>query len=184
MTFEEIINTTKASQDPEELLKVYLHVEKIKPKVIVEVGSWKGYSLKLLDDLYHPETLIGIESDKSVFLPELKYPMLFADSNKIETKQLLLRFLQSRKIDFLFIDGDHHYEAVKKDFELYSPLVRSGGIIGFHDVALEGKNADGHSWDEIGVQVKRFWDEVRINYHNVEYHGSSLGTGTGLLFID
>jgi len=37
--------------------------------------------------------------------------------------------LGSRKLDFLFIDGDHSYEGVRRDFEMYSPLVREGGII-------------------------------------------------------
>jgi predicted O-methyltransferase YrrM len=32
-------------------------------------------------------------------------------------------------IDFLMIDGDHSYEAVKKDIENYLPKMRSGGII-------------------------------------------------------
>jgi len=36
-------------------------------------------------------------------------------------------------IDLLFIDGDHHYEAVKKDFEQWSPYVKTGGIILIHD---------------------------------------------------
>jgi hypothetical protein len=34
----------------------------------------------------------------------------------------------------LFIDGDHTYEGVRRDFEMYSPLVRKGGIIAFHDI--------------------------------------------------
>ena len=36
-------------------------------------------------------------------------------------------------IDFLFIDGDHTYQAVMTDWLLYSPLVKRGGIIAFHD---------------------------------------------------
>jgi len=32
-------------------------------------------------------------------------------------------------IDFLMIDGDHSYEAVKKDIENYLPKMRSGGLI-------------------------------------------------------
>jgi predicted O-methyltransferase YrrM len=42
--------------------------------------------------------------------------------------------LKDNKVDFLFIDADHSYEGVKKDFEMYSPLVRKGGIIAFHDI--------------------------------------------------
>ena len=36
-------------------------------------------------------------------------------------------------IDFLHIDGDHTYEGVKLDWELYSPKVRPGGYITVHD---------------------------------------------------
>ena len=35
----------------------------------------------------------------------------------------------------LFIDGDHRYESVLTDWLLYSPLVKKGGIVVFHDVA-------------------------------------------------
>jgi predicted O-methyltransferase YrrM len=41
--------------------------------------------------------------------------------------------MQDIKIDFLFIDGDHSYEGVKKDFELYSTLLSDKGIIVIHD---------------------------------------------------
>ena len=37
------------------------------------------------------------------------------------------------KIDFLHIDADHHYEGVKLDWDLYSPLVPDDGIITLHD---------------------------------------------------
>jgi len=38
-----------------------------------------------------------------------------------------------KPIDMIFIDGDHHYEAVKRDFEDWVPHVRSGGFVLFHD---------------------------------------------------
>ena len=38
-----------------------------------------------------------------------------------------------RKIGFLFIDGGHSYDQVKKDIEKYVPLVVSGGYVVFHD---------------------------------------------------
>jgi len=36
-------------------------------------------------------------------------------------------------LDFVYIDGDHSYEATKKDIELYYPKVRSGGLVAGHD---------------------------------------------------
>lgn len=38
-----------------------------------------------------------------------------------------------KKIDCLFIDGDHHYQAVKSDWNLYSPLLKSNALAIFHD---------------------------------------------------
>ena len=40
---------------------------------------------------------------------------------------------QDIKIDFLHIDAGHSYEDVKKDFELYSTLVKPNGMISLHD---------------------------------------------------
>jgi predicted O-methyltransferase YrrM len=36
-------------------------------------------------------------------------------------------------LDFVFIDADHSYEAVKDDIACWAPKVRSGGWVGGHD---------------------------------------------------
>ncbi len=40
-----------------------------------------------------------------------------------------------KPFDFIFIDGDHSYEACKQDFEDWYPLLSSGGFVAFHDSA-------------------------------------------------
>ena len=40
--------------------------------------------------------------------------------------------------DLVFIDANHTYEYVKKDYENYRDKVKPGGIIAFHDVNFEG----------------------------------------------
>lgn len=37
-------------------------------------------------------------------------------------------------LDFVFIDGLHTYEQVKKDMENYCQLIRKGGIVSGHDI--------------------------------------------------
>jgi predicted O-methyltransferase YrrM len=39
--------------------------------------------------------------------------------------------------DLLFIDGGHALDVVRKDIELYVPLVKSGGVVVFHDFSSE-----------------------------------------------
>jgi predicted O-methyltransferase YrrM len=39
-------------------------------------------------------------------------------------------------IDFLLIDGDHHEQAVERDWHDWSPFVTAGGVVVFHDARL------------------------------------------------
>lgn len=43
-----------------------------------------------------------------------------------------------KRFRFIFIDGDHSYEYVKKDISLWQDSLNSGGIMAFHDYTLEG----------------------------------------------
>jgi len=43
------------------------------------------------------------------------------------------------KLDFVYIDGNHNYEFVKKDIENYYPLLKEKGILAGHDIdCLDG----------------------------------------------
>lgn len=42
--------------------------------------------------------------------------------------------VENKSLDFVFIDGNHAYEYVKQDIELWLPKVREGGIISGHDI--------------------------------------------------
>ncbi|MCC2675403.1 MAG: hypothetical protein K0R58_2350 [Ramlibacter sp.] len=39
----------------------------------------------------------------------------------------------TRQVGLLFIDGDHHYPGVKRDFDCWDPHVPQGGIVAFDD---------------------------------------------------
>jgi len=41
-------------------------------------------------------------------------------------------------LDFLYIDGNHEYEFVKKDLELYWKKIKKGGIMAGHDIQYRG----------------------------------------------
>jgi hypothetical protein len=45
--------------------------------------------------------------------------------------------LEDGSLDFVFIDGDHSYEATLKDCQLYWPKVKSGGMFAGHDINLQ-----------------------------------------------
>jgi predicted O-methyltransferase YrrM len=75
------------------------------------------------------------------------------DSHSEETLRRVLDILSGNKLDLLFIDGDHSYEGVKKDYETYSTLVRKGGVIAFHDIVPGPQHLVGG--------VPRFWSKLK-----------------------
>lgn len=45
-------------------------------------------------------------------------------------------------IDFLFVDADHTYEAIKQDWQDWFPKVKPGGIIALHDCRVAENSPD------------------------------------------
>ncbi|HVO28645.1 MAG TPA: class I SAM-dependent methyltransferase [Candidatus Paceibacterota bacterium] len=145
-------------------------VKKMHPKSVMEIGTANGGTLFLwsrLADAYatvismdlpggefgggYPEWKINLY--KTFARPQQRLHLLREDSHSASAVEKVRRILDDNPLDFLFIDGDHTYEGVKKDFELYSPLVRKGGVIAFHDIAVHPV--------ESGCLVDRFWNEIK-----------------------
>ena len=47
-------------------------------------------------------------------------------------------FLEIPDLDFLYIDGNHEYEYVKKDMKMYWNKIRQHGIMAGHDIDWQG----------------------------------------------
>ncbi len=146
--------------------------DKLPPKpVVVEIGVRKGrqrpFYEYLLDADYRGIDIVEIDGIE----------FICGDSGSEETLETLKEWLDGRRIDLLFIDGDHSYEAVKRDYELYGPLA---DIIAFHDIVTKNPEYPG---------VKIFWDEMeqkgeetKIIEFKIEEPGSKYGaTGIGVI---
>lgn len=68
-----------------------------------------------------------------------------------------------KPIRLLFIDGDHSYEGVKRDFELWSDLLVEGGIIGFHDYMSKGYPGVTLFVDELLSHSSSYGDVMQAN---------------------
>jgi len=135
----------------EEILELAKLVSDLKPKAVLEIGTAGGGTLFLWCRLSAEDASIisvdlpgglfggGYPRWRAVLYRYFKKPgqrlyLIRGNSHDLRTLEKVKRILGNGKLDFLFIDGDHTYEGVKKDFEMYGPLVRSGGIIAFHDI--------------------------------------------------
>jgi predicted O-methyltransferase YrrM len=184
--------TIRAYQKRAEILGVLDRVQKMRARVVVELGTARGGTLYLLCRAAEADaTVVSIDLPDGGFgagFREWKMPLLksFAgrgqdmhflrgDSQTTEMVERLRGVLDGRLIDFILIDGDHRYEGVKRDFELYSPLVRPGGLIAFHDIVTgDPKKVGG---------VPEFWREIRAGYEHEELVESweQGGFGIGLI---
>jgi predicted O-methyltransferase YrrM len=162
--------------------------------VVVEIGTLRGGTLWTWCQIAEPDAILV-----SIDLPEDQHvgaggnrdtermrgfargaqtiEFLRGDSHDERTLAGLRDLLAGREIDFLFIDGDHTYEGVRRDYEMYAPLVSGAGVIGLHDVLPHP-----------GVptcEVYRFWEELRsaneveefVDAHDATSNGAWGGIG-------
>jgi len=193
VTFNLII--TRPWQIMEEIKNLLLILDKVKLKVVLEIGTARGGTLFLFSNIAHEEaTLILVDLSQTIEKRILfryikkekqKIYLIQGDSHKIETFRKIEEILKGRKVDFLFIDGDHSYEGVKKDFEMYSPLVRKGGIIAFHDIIPDYYTRYGIKTGSWTGEVYKFWNEIKEKYEHLEIvkDREQDGFGIGVLFV-
>lgn len=182
----------QAIQRKWELIALIGRVRALRPSTVVEIGSCQGGTLYVWAQLAtSTATLVSIDlpggpfgGGYSAHQPEefarnlrdrQTLHCLRCDSHRPGTKRELERLLKKRPVDFLFIDGDHAYDGVKSDFEMYSPLVRPGGLIGFHDISANANPA---------CSVDRFWNEVKHGFRYWEFvdrDGYDVWGGIGLI---
>ncbi|MEO5953768.1 MAG: class I SAM-dependent methyltransferase [Chloroflexia bacterium] len=166
-------------QVEEELVRLVDDVRKVAPKTVLEIGTSMGGTLYLWSRLSaNDANIISVDLPHGKFgggYSPLRTPLyrsfrraaqtlhlLRADSHQPATFQQVKALLNNKPVDFLFIDGDHTYEGVKQDWVTYSKLVRPGGLVAFHDIALNYED----------TQVKRFWDELKptVTHREYAYH--------------
>jgi len=70
--------------------------------------------------------------------------------------------------DFIFIDGDHTYEAVKSDFEQYVKYLKKGGLMFFHDSRMNRGGANFH------IGSSKFVDELITSSSDLELIGETF----------
>jgi predicted O-methyltransferase YrrM len=106
---------------------------------ILEIGVWKGKSLFFMERFSEFGSIIGI--DPCEFQNQITEINFFKDSLKSKIciiqnySELALPELlkMSTQLKLLHIDGGHLEKNVIWDFQLYSPLLKTGGFLVFDD---------------------------------------------------
>ncbi len=184
-SFKAILKPAQKKPEIKQLLEL---IKKEEPKVFLEIGTGKGGTLFLFTSVLpnksqiisvdlrgkpygagYPSFMRGLI--KKYARGEQDLRLVERDSHKKETRDYIKSII-NKPVDFLFIDGDHTYEGVKRDFELYSSLVKKKGVISFHDIKAY------HS----GCGVYKFWDEIKTRYKHLEFADKDNPYGIGVIY--
>lgn len=157
------------------------------PKVVAEIGVQRGHtSFGLLSLLPSIEKYYAIDpwTDYSKISYRTPKAHIYTDKrcggylevfkNKCaewEDKIEILRMLSSEahvhipdeSLDLCFIDGNHDYEYVKEDIELYLPKMKKGGLLCGHDY---------ESWPDYGHKGWKVKEAVEDCFGKDYSHGS------------
>jgi predicted O-methyltransferase YrrM len=146
------------------------------PKVVVEIGSASGWSACVVGSalkangagkLYAIDPHMTTAWNDGTLVDT--YPVMSANLQRLGLEEYVEIILQTsqeaargwvRQIDMIFIDGDHSYEGVKSDWELFLPHMNPFTLVVFHDTIWEvGEVKEEYRREDMGVP--RFVDELR-----------------------
>tara|TARA_A100001391_G_scaffold202754_2_gene193194 strand:+ start:755 stop:1267 length:513 start_codon:yes stop_codon:yes gene_type:complete len=115
--------------------------------VMLEVGSYLGASSTSLSEGLRRKLSSGklycVDTWENDAMSEGKRPTFEIFDNNTSKWKSFIQIVRGNSrtvdippvenLDLVFIDGDHSYEGAKSDAVRFSPLVRVGGLLMFHD---------------------------------------------------
>jgi predicted O-methyltransferase YrrM len=173
----------------DEIIVALKEVQALRPRFIVEIGTNGGGTLLMWSRVAHPEaTILSIDlrgGQEGTRVSRLRAPLfrrmgvrqqkihlINGDSHSPATLEQARKYLGNNSVDYLFIDGDHSESGVRADYQMYGSLVRPGGIIGFHDIAVNTPQC----------QVIKLWKELVQSSRTRSIVASPPRYGIGLLY--
>jgi predicted O-methyltransferase YrrM len=140
----------------EEILNLSYWLKGFKPNNILEIGTM-GSTFWIMSKLSTGKKVsIDIEPRDSVihhFMYGEDWKFFQGNSQTDEMFDKVKNFCP--QFDFIFIDGDHTYDGVRKDFEIYKKLLSPRGVICFHDIDPNHIFAESYAG-----QVYKFWEDL------------------------
>ncbi len=181
-------------QIKDEILDLIQFARHGQPRIVGEIGLRDAGNAALFCNSFrelHHLVVLDVELRnvgklKYLSPPRVRITALEGKSQSPEMLHRVRRSLDGSLFDLLFVDGDHSYRGVKRDFILYRDLVRPGGLMVFHDIVPDRADNGQPTPDRSrcysgGVPV--FWQEVRDSYDTREYvaNWSQGGFGIGVI---
>lgn len=152
-----LVDDSQVLQVYEEFLNLAYWLRGFAPRNVMEIGT-VGATFFLLSRL---ATGKKVAVDVRDMRPKI-HNFMFGhdwcffrgDSHSPQMRQDIAAYCD--RFDLIFIDGDHRYEGVKQDFELYKSLLSERGVILLHDVDPDHAFKGG-----LGGDAWQFWQDLQ-----------------------
>ncbi len=164
---DKLFNLEIIRTHPKEAIKFAREHFKGKEIIAIEIGVYKGENSEQMNKHLNIKKLYLIEPYKEY----KSYAGIYEELDKAKKKahkrnnkgnEIWIEQLSQDGIgyiyynpDFIYIDGNHEYEYIKKDLELYWEILNKGGIIAGHDI----------QYDDISKAVLEFANKENVDVH-------------------
>lgn len=147
---------TLTHQHPREFNALLALYEQHAPQRVLEIGAWHGGTLKQWIKRA-PRGAVVVAIDPGILgvwhdWAHAQGVRLECLAGRSQDQRIIDAARRFGPYDFVFIDGDHNYEAVKADFENYRTMMAPHGMMAFHDILAHPRYPGNH--------VRRVWDEI------------------------
>jgi hypothetical protein len=113
--------------------------------------TWQGRRLHLIDPwkefdiaTYKDVANVPQNAQDKLYAETVLKMQIYGDRVSIirEASEEAFKRFENNQLDFVYIDAQHHYEAISRDLRYWHSKVRTGGIVAGHDY-LEGQMQGG-----------------------------------------
>lgn len=147
--------------------------------LIVELGVLEGYTTRIFIESSPIGTrVVGVDP----IIPDSMNSNLIGSREKIEGLQNefpnkfkhifnyswdVVDQFKDNSISYLFLDANHEYDAVKKDFDWYFPKIKSDGYIALHDAAMQLEGPQ--HWEGPSRLATELLNDTRVSWAATVY---------------
>ena len=151
---------------------------------MLEVGCWKGGTL--WHWLQQPDTEVTAVDDQMRESEDWQDWALEAGSTLHQIQgdsrhpDIIEAAREHGPYDFVFIDGDHSYEAVRADVDSYGVMVAPGGVLVLHDILPRPGYGVAQVWAELkAIEGVRYMEIAK----NATEPGNEGPCGIGIVWV-
>lgn len=102
-----------------------------KGRTLYSVDPWREFS----KDVYQDTSNLPQAKQEDFYRETVDRLKPYGEHSRILRclSEEAVAMFKDRQLDFVYIDAQHHYDAVKEDIGLWAPKIKPGGILAGHD---------------------------------------------------